>query len=117
MRIVGYTEPLSVAPGDRIRAMVSTDVSSFQGSLERLAGAGGPASMPSAIDGTYPGRAQALHAGSYVVVGHAPALEPGLGFTLEAWVWPTAPGVRRQAVCGSYDGWCGYALGLDETGA
>ena len=99
MRIVGYTEPLSVAPGDRIRAMVSTDASSFQGSLERLAGAGGSVPVPSAIDGTYPGRAQALRAGSYVVVDHAPALEPGLGFTLEAWVWPTAPGVGRQAVC------------------
>ena len=47
----------------------------------------------------------------------APVLEPGLGFTLEAWVWPTAPGVGRQAVCGRYDGRRGYALGLDETGA
>ncbi len=117
MRIVGYTEPLSVAPGDRIRAMVSTDASSFQGSLERLAGAGGSVPVPSSIDGTYPGRAQALRAGSYVLVDHAPALEPGLGFTLEAWVWPTAPGVGRQAVCGRYDGRRGYALGLDETGA
>jgi N,N-dimethylformamidase beta subunit-like, C-terminal len=116
VNIVGYTDPLSITPGGRIRAMVSTGAPSFRASLERLAGAGGAGALASEIDGTHHGTEQELRPGSYVVVGRAPALEPGDGFTLEAWVWPTTPGVRPQAVAAHHDGAHGYALGLDEHG-
>ncbi|HEY1370748.1 MAG TPA: N,N-dimethylformamidase beta subunit family domain-containing protein [Gaiellaceae bacterium] len=117
MEIVGYSDPLSVAPGERIRFMVSTRAPSFRASLVRLAGAGGPDAVESEISGEYPGREQELRLGSYVVVAEAPPLEPGSAFTLEAWVWPSAPGGRAQAVAGRFDGTHGYALGLDEDGA
>lgn len=116
MKIVGYTDPICVAPGDRLRAMVSTRAASFRASLERLAGQGGAGTVESDIEGTYPGREQEQRSGSYVVVAEAPSLEPGSGFTLEAWIWPTAPGVHPQAVVGRYDGARGYALGLDDHG-
>lgn len=116
MKIVGYTDPLCVAPGDRLRVMVSTQSSSFRASLKRLAGAGGPGTVASEIDGPYPGRAQELAPGSHIVVAEPPALEPGAGFTLEAWVWPTAPGDRPQAIMGCHDGTSGYALGIDHRG-
>ena len=41
---------------------------------------------------------------------------PGAGFSLQAWVWPTAPGGSAQVVAGQHDGEHGYALGLDEAG-
>ncbi len=116
MEIVGYSDPLSVAPGDTIQFMVSTRASSFRAWLVRLAGHGGAALVESEIDREYAGREQALRPGSYVVVDHAPALEPGAGFTLGAWVWPTAPGQRTQVVVGCHDGERGYALGLDQSG-
>src|SRR5690349_4647780 len=116
MEIVGYTDPWSVAPGEGLRVMVSTRSPSFRASLRRLAGAGGEAVIESAFDGEYPGREQPFTPGSYAVVDQAPPLEPGAGFTLEAWVWPTAPGGTVQVVAGRHDGEHGYALGLDEAG-
>ena len=104
MEIVGYSDLLSVAPGDSIRFMVSTRAPSFAAALVRLAGAGGPDEIPSDLDGAYAGRAQELRPGSYVVVEDTPPLEAGTGFTLEAWVWPATPGGRPQALAGCYDG-------------
>ena len=117
MEIVGYSDPLSVAPGDSIRFMVSTRAPSFAAALVRLAGAGGPDEIPSDLDGAYAGRAQELRLGSYVVVEDTPPLEAGTGFTLEAWVWPAAPSGRPQALAGCYNGTRGYALATDEVGA
>ena len=117
MEIVGYSDPLSVAPGDSIRFMVSTRAPSFAAALVRLAGAGGPDEIPSDVDGEYAGRAQELRPGSYIVVEDTPPLEAGTGFTLEAWVWPAAPGARPQALAGCYDGTRGYALATDDAGA
>ena len=97
--------------------MVNTRAPSFAAALVRLAGAGGPDEIPSDLDGEYVGRAQELRPGSYIVVEDTPPLEAGAGFTLEAWVWPTAPGGRPQALAGCYDGTQGYALVADDVGA
>jgi len=114
--IVGYSDPLSLAPGEGLRVMASTRSPSFRASLARIAGAGGPAVVPSGIDGTYPGRGQELRLGSYVVVDHAPPIGVGAGFALEAWVWPTAPGAHPQAIAGRHDGARGFAVGVDDLG-
>jgi N,N-dimethylformamidase beta subunit-like, C-terminal/Concanavalin A-like lectin/glucanases superfamily len=116
MEIVGYSDPWSVAPGDSIRIMVSTRAPSFNAQLARLAGTGGPEVVDSEIDGTYPGREQTLRPGSHVVIETPPLLDPGSGFTLEAWVRATAPGAHVQAVAGRHDGVRGYLLGLDARG-
>jgi N,N-dimethylformamidase len=116
MEIVGYSDPLSVAPGDTIRFMVATHSEAFDAALARIAGAGGPARVESGIEGRYEGRDQRFSLGSSVVVADAPPFEPGAGFTLEAWVWPTAPGAHPQIVAGRHDGGRGYALGIDDLG-
>jgi N,N-dimethylformamidase len=116
MNIVGYSDPLSIAPGERLRLMASTRSSSFAASVARIAGAGGPAVIETHIDGTYSGRDQKLRPGSCVVVDDPPPLAPGEGFTLEVWVWPTAPGAHPQIVAGRHDGARGYALGIDDLG-
>ena len=116
MEIVGYCDPLSVAPGESVRFMVSTAAASFRVSVARLAGAGGPDVVFADIDGAYEGRQQELRAGSYMRVDDPPPLEPGAAFELEVWAYPTAPGSRPQAVVGRHDGTRGYALGIDDTG-
>src|SRR4051794_14773860 len=116
MRIVGYTDPWSVVCGQELQVMVSTASPTFRASLRRLAGAGGEAALESPFDGEHPGREQPLRAGPHAVVEGAPPLAAGAGFSLEAWVWPTAPGGGVQVVAGRHDGEHGYALGLDEAG-
>ena len=116
MNIVGYSDPLSIAPGERLRLMASTRSPSFAASVARIAGAGGPAVIETHINGSYPGRDQKLRPGSYVVVDDPPPLAPDEGFTLEAWVWPTAPGAHPQVIAGRHDGARGYAIGIDDLG-
>ena len=80
MEIVGYSDPLSVAPGDSIRFMVNTRAPSFAAALVRLAGAGGPEEIPSDLDGEYVGRTQELRPGSYIVVEDTAAARGRNGF-------------------------------------
>ena len=65
--VLGYAEPLSVAPGDEIRFMVST----LDGRPE------GPGlktvELPTSIDGEHAGTPQPIDAGSYVIVEHPDA--------------------------------------------
>ncbi len=76
MDIVGYADRLTVAPGETIRFMVSTARPRYEASIVRLIhGDPNPAGpgvkeqpLPSAVDGTYPGREQRYHRGSYVLV-------------------------------------------------
>jgi N,N-dimethylformamidase len=125
MPVVGYTDRLSVAPGERIRFMVSTTAPSYRASLVRLIHGDehpdGPGfkdeRVPSAIDGEHPGRVQRLPLGSSVDVPQGPELTPDRAFTLATWVWPTAPGEGAQALLGRFDGDRGCALVLDADGA
>src|SRR5690349_7515316 len=100
MPVVGYTDRLSVAPGERIRFMVSTTAASYRASLVRLIHGDehpdGPGfkvePVASAIDGEHPGRVQRLPLGSSVHVPDGPPLTAERAFSLAIWVWPTAPG-------------------------
>lgn len=117
MDIVGYSDPLSAAPGDTVRCMVSTRAASFRASFARIAGAGGPAVLESAIDGEHAGFVQPLRPGSFVAVDGLTRPAGATAFVLEAWVWPSAPGAHPQAVAGRFDGMRGFALGVDDFGA
>ena len=80
MEIVGYSDRLSVGPGDTITFMVSCVAPEYEASLVRLRhgdpNPAGPGTreqpVKSAFDGRYPGREQPLRPGSYgVVAGRA----------------------------------------------
>lgn len=99
-RIVGYGDRLSVAPGETIRFMVSCDgPSTFRADIVQLIcgdlNPDGPGFKEKAVDtpvsGTYPGRVQRTHAGSYVSVEHRPLFAALQSFTVAAIIWPTAP--------------------------
>lgn len=123
MPIVGYTDRLTVGPGQTVDFKISCDAPTFTASLVRLihgdanpAGPGFKAQhIASSIEGTHPGQHQALSAGSYVRVPYRNGLTSADSFTVHLWIWPTLPTGGRQTLLSQgrvSDG--GYALGLEE---
>ncbi|MGH6954573.1 MAG: N,N-dimethylformamidase beta subunit family domain-containing protein, partial [Alphaproteobacteria bacterium] len=127
--IAGYTDKISVAPGERIKVMVSCEdgARQYRARVVRLISTDdhpdGPGLVErpirTEVEGTYPGRKQRTCIGSSVVVPRAPALETLESFTAQAMIWPTMPGAGRQTILGTWseERGAGFALELDETGA
>ena len=126
-RILGYADPLSVAPGDRLELKLScTDVESFRLDFVRIVcgdpdprGPGlhlEPAASP--VDGEYRGRFKPIDVGSYVRVEGPFGLQDDSRFAVAALIWPTAPFGRRQTVMGwwSEPEASGFALEIGESG-
>src|SRR5262245_29447946 len=132
-RVLGYAEPLSVAPDEAIRFMVGTldGPRRYRAQIVRIvsgdSGPDGPGlktvELPTSIDGEHAGRPQAIDVGSYVVVEHPEAFGGLTHFTLQAFIQPTRVPIRptpaRQVIVGTWaqDRSAGFALMLDETGA
>ena len=97
--LIGYTDPWCAAPGDRVRFMVSTDLSAYDACLVRLIhgdeNPDGPGFSEEAIhtaaSGRYTGRIQTVHCGSYAVVPDSPAFSHLKNLTVQAWIYPTTP--------------------------
>jgi len=106
VKISGYSDPLSAAPGETIRFMVNCELSEYRADIVRLvcgdANPAGPGVKESAIDTpvnrTYPGRAQAIESGSHVVIDAHPLMESLESLTLQAMIWPTTPDRGRQVI-------------------
>ena len=127
MRIVGYSNRLSVQPGETIRFMVSCELPTYRADVVRLIHGDpnpeGPGFkeevVPTPINGEYAGREQVIRTGSYAIVPDAPALRPDGGLTLQAWIYPTTPRKGMQAIITKWsesEG-VGYGLLVDESGA
>ncbi len=125
--LLGYPDEFSVRPSETIEFKVSaTRQGRFRASLVRLRcgdateGGAGYKEYPAeaAFEGDYTAVAQSICAGSFVAFENDPAWHPR-AFTVQAWLWPTTPGLRRQHVAGTWDetGGCGWGLQLDEQGA
>ena len=126
--LFGYSDQISVRPGDSIGFFVSSLKGlAYRADIVRLIcgddSPGGPGfketPVATDIDGEYAGRAQSIHDGSYVIVPPTQALSSLSSFTLQTMVWPTTPGRGRQALLGT---WCeqtatGVGLFIDEAGA
>lgn len=127
-RLYGYCAPWSVRPGDEMRFMISAEgVTEAQATLVRLLHGDenpeGPGFVEEEVPGAVPEhlhvRRQFTQNGSFAVV---PGMEThdvaGGDFTLCAFVFPTAPGGRRQTLLGRWDiaGSRGWALGIDPDG-
>lgn len=124
--LVGYSDRLSVAPGETIRFHVSSDHPRYRSQLVRLlhgdTNPDGPGfkqvEIPSAIDGERDGAHHDLRTGSYAEIpfdGEAPTG----GFTFTAFIRPTLPGAGEQVLLsrGSPFHGGGLAVGLSEAGA
>ncbi len=132
-RVLGYADPLSVAPGESIRFMVGTldGPRRYRAEVVRLiSGDTGPEGpglrterLPTAIEGEHEGTPQPIDAGSYAIVERPEAFGALEGFTLQAFIQPTRvpvrPQARRQVIMGTWaeDRGAGFALMLDDAGA
>ena len=132
-RVLGYADPLAVAPGEEIRFMVGTlgGPRHYRAEVVRLVcGDTGPAGpglktvrVPTSIEGEHAGTPQLTDAGSYAIVEQPEAFGALARFTLQALIQPTRvpvrPSPRRQVIMGTWaeDRGSGFALMLDETGA
>jgi len=127
MRLLGYADKLSVAPGECIRFMVSAEAQSYEATVVRFTRPDpdrddlhfGEKVVGSAVDGRYQGRKQVAHSGSYVVVEGSSHLDMSDGLTIQTWVYPTAP--DKGKVQGLLTRWsaahnAGYGLFIGEAG-
>jgi N,N-dimethylformamidase len=126
-QIMGYSDKISVRPGEAIRFMVSCEkASSYKARLVRIihgdTNPEGPGykeqAVKSEFDGTYKGRKQAIFAGSCAVIPSHPAFDKLSSFSVQAMVWPTTPEKGRQTIlshCDAKSG-AGFIFGLDESG-
>ncbi|MBV9354910.1 MAG: LamG domain-containing protein [Chloroflexi bacterium] len=124
--IHGYSDRLSVAPGDTIRFMVSCEeATSFTADIVRLINGdtnpAGPGFKEELVASTgreaYPARQQPIHAGSHVVVADdRNRLALTDGFSLHAFIWPTTPETHTQGILArwSADRQAGYALAIED---
>ena len=127
MKVVGYTDRLSVAAGEKIRFMVSCEEATYHADIVRLIhGNTNPAGpgfkeelLQTPISGSYPGREQKIYIGSYVRVPDHPQLRLSGSFTFQAWIYPTTPQKGLQGIVtkwSSSEG-VGYGVFVDEGGS
>jgi N,N-dimethylformamidase len=126
-RILGYADRWTVQPGETISFKVSSELpGKYRARLLRVRNGDsnpkGPGKrvtpVKASFDGEHPARFQETHAGSYVRIDEAAPFRLG-SFTVQAWVMPTLPGDRPQAIMGTWneDDGAGYGLMLDGDGA
>jgi N,N-dimethylformamidase len=102
--LAGYTDRLSVAPGDAVAFHVSTDAEAYDLRIVRMLhgdqNAAGPGHRERAVDsdveGRYAGRVQVAHAGSFGLVEHHRIGAAPRALTFAAFVQPTLPGNGRE---------------------
>ena len=127
MKILGYTDRLSVSADETIQFMVSSEHSKYRADPVRLihgdTNPDGPGfkerEIVSSISGEYSGRRQEIYSGSYIRIPSSALLEELLNFTVSAWIFPTTP---RRGVQGLMGAWSanpvpqGFALMIGESG-
>jgi len=127
MQLTGYTNKLSVKPGETIEFYVSSKNPNYKAELVRIIHGDpnpkGPGfktePVASDIAGQYPGYEQKLYGGSYVIVNHNPFLNLSESFTITGWIYPTHPGSgTSQAIITklSKEGNKGYGLFVNKIG-
>lgn len=123
--IVGYSDEISVEPGQAISFMISSERGlPFEARVVRLihgdTNPAGPGyreeAVPSAADGTYPGTRRPIHAGSCALIPAGATPWNLDSFTFQAMIWPTRPDGGRQVIASLRDGAAGFELAIDEAG-
>ncbi|MEQ8493603.1 MAG: LamG-like jellyroll fold domain-containing protein [Gammaproteobacteria bacterium] len=122
MKITAYADRISVAPGETINFMVNCEAKTFKADIVRLIcgdmNPDGPGYQERVVrtpaSGTYKGRPQVIHAGSFVDVPVAGALDGLDSFTVQAFIWPTTPDKGEQTLVAHWDERAnrGFALSL-----
>ena len=112
-QIMGYSDKISVRPGETIKFMVSCEKrASYKARVVQIihgdTNPGGPGykerAIESAVDGTYEGRKQHIHAGSYAVIRNHRAFDRLSSFSIQAMIWPTTPEKAGQTLISRWSG-------------
>ncbi|MCB8881234.1 N,N-dimethylformamidase [Acidisoma cellulosilytica] len=122
LKILGYPDRYSVAPGEAISFQISLEEGdAFSAKIVRvLNGDCNPAGPgldlphhPSSVDGTYPGQPRRADAGSYLIAESVPPLD---NVSFRALIWPTLLDRRGQVIASQWDAAAktGFMLELDE---
>ena len=122
--LVGYTDRLSVLPGEEIAFKVSSASPSYRADIVRIVhgdeNAAGPGfreqPLETSASSEYPGRVQPLRPGSYVIVPSGPPLRLE-SFTVCLFLYPTTPAKGVQGLVTRWAGSCGWGLFLSGTTA
>jgi N,N-dimethylformamidase len=111
--LIGYSDRLTVRPGESIAFKVSAaEHEQYEAQLVRLICGGGdhPGCPPfretevsAPVNGRHRGRRRAIHPGSYVIVESFGALQAPRDFTLLMTFMPTAPDGQTQHLISHYD--------------
>jgi N,N-dimethylformamidase len=125
-RIHGYSDQISVRPGERIRFMVSVEgAERYRAEIVRLingdANPAGPGpkeeTVASRVSGEYPGRLQPTYAGSHIVVDDPGGLlDVGQSISVHAFILASTPSKGVQGIITRCDPErrSGWALVIDE---
>ena len=127
LTITGYSDRISVRPGETIKFMVNCEHPTYQADIVRLICADDTPSGPgfkeklvrTPVSKRRKGRRQVIHAGSYAMVESRPLLETLGSFTVQAMIWPTTPGKGEQGIVTKWDprSRTGFALVIDDAGS
>ena len=127
LNITGYSDQISVAPGDAIKFMVNCEHRAYQADIVRIVSGDlnpeGPGIIEEAIttpvNGRYKGRKQKIYAGSYAIVPSSAPLETLESFTVQVMVWPSTPLKGVQALVSKWSARkkSGFALVIDALRA
>lgn len=125
VNLTGYTDRLSVRPGEKIGFHVHAVAEEFEAKLVRLRHGDenpkGPGfreiEVPSAADGKYRGGARTIRPGSCGAVAIASPLSAET-LTAALWIWPTMPQKSNQGLIAGFgtDGEALFELRLGKSG-
>ena len=124
LRITGYSDRYSIRPGDDITFYVNAENGEdYEARLVRLihgdTNPDGPGykeeEIAAPFDGSYTGRNQKIHGGSYAIVPHDARLSVS-SFTVQAFIFPTTPPKGRQGILTKWVDDTGYGLFVDDAG-
>ena len=122
-RVLGYTDPWSAAPGERVAVHVSL-LAGETYALDVVRVVSGDAqglgldlrAVASPIDGVHPGMPQRTALGSKLVVDPAPRVPATGAFAVDVWLWPTLVARGRQGIASCWSGTQGFSLELGDAG-
>ena len=124
MQVVGYSDQISLQPGDTVNIMVSCKQDNYHADFVRLMNGNdhpdGPGvkeeEIPSNITGKHPGRVQEFQHGSYIKIDNSPELNIKSSFTIQAWIYPTESEKSIQGIVTkwSHASQTGYGLFLNN---
>ncbi|NOT56351.1 MAG: N,N-dimethylformamidase [Deltaproteobacteria bacterium] len=124
MKITGYSDKISTAPGETLSFMVNCELPSYQVEIVRIiCGDSNPAGpgvrekvIKTSANKTYPGRKQVIESGSYVSIPLTSVLAHLESFSCQAMIWPTTPDKGQQVIMAKYQerSKAGFALVLSE---